>query len=247
MNDVSGKVVLITGAARRIGACLSRFLHQQGMHVIIHFHNSDTEAAQLRAELCAIRPDSATLLRGDLREISRVKQRIRHTVNKLGRLDALVNNASAFFPTPVASSRETQWQNIMDTNLKAPYFLCQAAAPYLHKQHGSIINVTDIYADRPLSGHAIYSASKAGLVSITKSLARELGPEIRVNAVAPGAILWPENDRNEIAHQRMISNTPLKRVGEPQDIAKTVHFLLAHADYITGQVINVDGGGTVSA
>lgn len=246
MNDIKNKVVLITGGCRRIGACTARYLHQHNMRIIIHFNNSAVDAEKIRSQLCQIRPDSVHLIQGDLRDIAKMKHLVRQAVNALGQLDALVNNASAFFPTPIASSKESQWQTIMDTNLKAPYFLSQVAAPYLKKQNGCIINITDIYAQQPLLEHAIYSASKAGLVSLTKSLATELGPEIRVNAVAPGAILWPENDTDEIGHQRMISRTPLKRIGEPDDIAKTIHFLLANSDYITGQVINVDGGRSVS-
>ncbi|WP_423908435.1 pteridine reductase [Candidatus Spongiihabitans sp.] len=246
MNHLENKVVLITGGCRRIGACTARYLHQHDMRIIIHFNNSAVDAEQIRSELCEIRPDSVRLIQGNLGDIAKVKYLIREAVNALGQLDALVNNASAFFPTPIASSKESQWQTIMDTNLKAPYFLSQAVAPYLKKQNGCIINITDIYAQRPLLDYAIYSASKAGLVSLTKSLANELGPEIRVNAIAPGAILWPENDTDEISHQRMISKTPLKRAGEPEDIAKTIHFLLANSNYITGQVINVDGGRSIS-
>ncbi len=246
MNDDSEKVVLVTGGSRRIGRCTAQFLHQRGMRVIIHYNASASDAQHLQSELCEIRPDSATLLQGDLQDIAGVKILIRQCVHELGRLDGLVNNASKFFPTPIASANETHWDDLINTNLKAPYFLAQAAAPYLKKHNGAIVNITDIYADRPLQNHAIYSASKAGLVSLTKSLARELGPEIRVNAVAPGAILWPENDNDEISHQRMISRTPLKRAGEPMDIAKTIYFLLSSSDYITGQVINVDGGRTVT-
>jgi len=246
MNNATDYVVLITGGARRIGACTARYLHNQGMRIVIHYNNSSVDAEQIESELCEIRPDSVKLIQGDLRDIASVKLIIREVVNQLGQLDALVNNASAFFPTPVSSSRESQWETIMDTNLKAPYFLSQTVAPYLKKQRGSIINITDIYAENPLLEHAIYSALKAGLASLTKSLALELGPEIRVNAVAPGAILWPEYDTDEISHQRMISNTPLKRAGEPEDIAKAIHFLITSADYITGQMINVDGGRTIS-
>ncbi len=247
MNNLENKVVLITGGCKRIGACTARYLHKHGMRLIIHYNKSVADAEQIVSELCAIRPDSATLIQGDLGDIAKVKYHVREAVNALGRLDALVNNASAFFPTPIASSTEDQWQTIIDVNLKAPYFLAQVVAPYLKKHHGSIINITDIYAQRPLLNHAIYSASKAGLVSLTQSLANELGPEIRVNAIAPGAILWPENDSDEIAHQRLISKTPLKRAGKPTDIAKTIHFLITNADYISGQVINVDGGRSMSS
>ncbi|MGI9311463.1 MAG: SDR family oxidoreductase, partial [bacterium] len=158
--------------------------------------------------------------------------------------DALINNASLFFPTPLRSADEEQWRRMMDTNLKAPFFLSQAAAPYLKKTRGAIINITDIYADRPLLAHALYCASKAGLWSLTRSLAQELGPEIRVNAIAPGAILWPEHDTDELAHQRMVSRTPLKSAGDADDIAGTVQFLLADAPFVTGQMIRVDGGRT---
>ena len=245
MTSLQDKVALITGGSRRIGASTVRRLHQCGMKLVIHYRRSADQAEALRAELCDQRPDSVLLVRGDLTEIAKVKNLVRQCVAELGRLDALINNASAFFPTPVRSANEDQWQTIMDTNFKAPFFLSQAAAPYLKKTRGAIINITDIYADRPLAEHAIYCASKAGLWSLTKSLAAELGPEIRVNAVAPGAILWPENDTDELSHQRLVSRTPLKSAGDADDIATAVKFLLADAGFITGQVISVDGGRTV--
>ena len=245
MTSLQDKVALITGGSRRIGASTVRRLHQCGMKLVIHYRSSADQAEALRAELCDQRPDSVLLVRGDLTEIAKVKNLVRQCVAELGRLDALINNASAFFPTPIRSANEDQWQTIMDTNFKAPFFLSQAAAPYLKKTRGAIINITDIYADRPLAEHAIYCASKAGLWSLTKSLAAELGPEIRVNAVAPGAILWPENDTDELSHQRLVSRTPLKSAGDADDIATAVKFLLADAGFITGQVINVDGGRTV--
>ena len=245
MTSLQDKVALITGGSRRIGASTVRRLHQCGMKLVIHYRRSADQAEALRAELCDQRPDSVLLVRGDLTEIAKVKNLVRQCVAELGRLDALINNASAFFPTPIRSANEDQWQAIMDTNFKAPFFLSQAAAPYLKKTRGAIINITDIYADRPLAEHAIYCASKAGLWSLTKSLAAELGPEIRVNAVAPGAILWPENDTDELSHQRLVSRTPLKSAGDADDIATAVKFLLADAGFITGQVINVDGGRTV--
>ena len=245
MTSLQDKVALITGGSRRIGASTVRRLHQCGMKLVIHYRRSADQAEALRAELCDQRPDSVLLVRGDLTEIAKVKNLVRQCVAELGRLDALINNASAFFPTPIRSANEDQWQTIMDTNFKAPFFLSQAAAPYLKKTRGAIINITDIYADRPLAEHAIYCASKAGLWSLTKSLAAELGPEIRVNAVAPGAILWPENDTDELSHQRLVSRTPLKSAGDADDIATAVKFLLADAGFITGQVISVDGGRTV--
>ena len=244
MKKLEDNVALITGGSRRIGACTARYLHSKGMRIILHYHRSSVDAENLQTELCEIRPNSVVLIPGDLKRISEMKYLVRESVHKLGRLDALVNNASAFYPTPLATATEDQWQAIMETNLMAPYFISQAAAPYLAKNKGVIIHMTDIYAGRPLPGHSIYAASKAGLVSLTKSLAQELGPDIRVNAVAPGAILWPEHATDELSQQRMISRTPLKRAGEPEDIAKTIYFLIAGSQYISGQVIRVDGGRT---
>jgi pteridine reductase len=249
MNSTSytldNKVVLITGGARRIGEAIVRLLHAQGAKVIVHYKNSSDDATTLHEELNDERTGSMRLIQGDLKDISSIRNLTREAIQGMGSLDALVNNASAFSPTPISSTTEDQWQSIMDINLKAPFFLSQAVAPYLKKTKGCIVNITDIYADRPLVDHPVYSASKAGLVSLTKSLARDLGPEIRVNAVAPGAILWPENQGDEVSHQRLISSTPLKRKGSPDDIARSLLFLIADANFITGQVINVDGGRTV--
>jgi len=242
MTNLQDKVALITGGSRRLGAATARGLHAAGMRLVIHYRQSADAAEELRAELCAHRADSVVLIRGDLREVAKVKNLVRQCVREFGRLDALINNASVFQPTPLARAREADWQAILDTNLKAPFFLAQAAAAHLAKTRGNIVNITDIYAERPLPQHAIYCASKAGLCALTKSLAQELGPEVRVNAIAPGAILWPEHDTDEIAHQRLLSRTPLKRKGNAEDIARTVKFLLTEADYITGQIIAVDGG-----
>ncbi len=242
MTNLQDKVALITGGSRRIGAGIVRVLHQGGMNLVLHYRHSATAAEALRAELCEQRPDSVLLIRGDLTKIAKVKSLVRQCAAEFGRLDALINNASVFFPTPLRLADETQWQNAMDTNLKAPFFLSQAAAPHLKKTGGAIINITDLYADRPLAGHAIYCATKAGLWSLTKSLALELAPQVRVNAIAPGAILWPENDTDELAHQRLVSRTPLKRTGKARDLANAVKFLLTDADFITGQMIHVDGG-----
>jgi len=242
MTSLQDKVALITGGSRRIGAVTARHLHQQGMRLVIHYRNSADEAEHLRAELCEQRADSVLLIRGDLMEIAKVKNLVRQCAAEMGQLDVLINNASLFYPTPIKSATEEQWQELIDTNLKAPFFLCQAAAPYLRKSEGCIVNIGDIYADRPAADHPVYNASKAGLISLTRSLARDLGPEIRVNAVAPGAIMWPEQGVDELSQQRLISRTPLKRTGEPEDIARTVCFLIRDAGFITGQVINVDGG-----
>ena len=192
MSDSSGRVILITGGARRIGACTARYLHSQGMHVIIHYNRSTPAAQSLKQELCQIRPESASIIQADLRNIPGLEEMLRATIDKSGRLDGLINNASAFFPTPLASCVEREWDELMDVNLKAPWFLSRVAAPFLKKTRGAIINITDIYAQRPLLNYAAYCASKAGLVSITQALAQELGPDVRVNAIAPGAILWPE-------------------------------------------------------
>ncbi len=245
MTSLQDKVALITGGSRRIGAHTARMLHHWGMKVVIHYRRSAAQAESLRAELCDQRPGSVLLIRGDLTELAKARNLVRQCAAEFGRLDALINNASAFFPTPLHAADEEQWQLIMDTNLKAPFFLSQAAAPHLKKTHGAIVNITDIYAERPLPQHALYCASKAGLWSLTRSLAQELGPQVRVNAVAPGAILWPENDTDELARQRLVSRTPLKRAGNADDIASAVRFLLADADFVTGQVITVDGGRTV--
>ncbi len=245
MNPIEKKIALVTGAARRVGLCIAEKLHAGGYDLILHYNHSDTEAQALKSRLCGLRADSVTLIRCDLRDTAKLKQRVRETINQLGRLDALINNASKFVPTPLNSTTEDHFQAIFEVNIKAPYFLAQTVAPYLVQQRGAIINIADIYADRPLADYSLYCATKAGVVSLTKSLAIELGPDIRVNAIAPGAIVWPENELNEIAQRRIVSQTPLKRVGSPEDIAKTVLFLLAEADFINGQVLSVDGGRSV--
>ena len=245
MTSLTDKVALITGGSRRIGATTARLLHARGMRLVIHYRDSADEAEALRAELCEQRPDSVMLIRGDLAEIAKVKNLVREVASSMGGLHALVNNAALFFPTPIRSATEDQWDALMHTNLKAPFFLAQTAAPYLAKEGGCIVNIADIYADRPLEDHPIYNASKAGVVSLTRSLARDLAPEVRVNAVAPGAILWPERGMDELSKQRLISRIPLRQAGHPDDIARTVMFLIADAPYITGQVINVDGGRTI--
>ena len=245
MQNLDNKVILITGAARRIGAATARLLHHEGANLIIHYHQSQNAAQCLADELCAIRSNSVQLVQGNLRDINDLKIRLRQILAKTGRLDGLINNASAFLPSPITSATEDQWEMLFDVNVKAPFFLSQATAPYLDKTHGSIINIVDIYATRPLYDHPIYCASKAALASLTRSLAVELGPNIRVNGVSPGAIMWPESGQDEVAQQRLISRTPLKQIGDPDDIAKTVLFLMCDANYITGQVLNVDGGRTV--
>ncbi len=245
-NPLEGKVALITGGAHRLGAAIARLLHAQGMKLVVHYMRSETAAHALQRELQAVRPDSVMLVRGDLNHSEKLlKNLVFETVESFGRLDVLVNNAARFYPTPVGETSEEQWNDIVGTNLKAPYFLSQAAAPALRKTGGCILNISDIYADRPLGKYPVYSIAKAGLVMLTKSLARELAPEVRVNAIAPGAILWPETGMDEMSKQRVISRTPLKRSGEPEDIARTALYLVRDAEFVTGQVLGVDGGRAV--
>ncbi len=246
-QTLDGKVVLITGAARRVGAAIARRLHGAGAKVVVHYHRSEREAQSLRDELNAIRTDSVALIQADLLNLSGLAEMIRNTVARFDRLDVLVNNASTFHATPVGEIAESDWDSLVGTNVKAPLFLSQAAAPYLRKAMGCIVNITDIHAERPLKNYVVYSLAKSALAGLTLSLARELGPEIRVNAVAPGPILWPEDDSfDELARQRVISHTLLKRAGDPEDIARSVLFLVADAPYVTGQIIAVDGGRSIN-
>lgn len=240
-----GKVALITGGAKRIGACLARVLHARGMAVAIHYHSSPDAAHALQDELNAQRESSCMLIQCELTEYSKLKPMVDECARRMGRLDVLINNASAFYPTPVGNVDEPQWNTLLETNLKAPFFLMQAAAPHLKKQQGSIINLIDIYAERPLPDHEIYCASKAGLASLTRSFAQSLAPEIRVNGIAPGAILWPENQHDEVAQKRLVSRIPLRRSGDPQDIANAALYLINSAAYTSGQILAVDGGRTV--
>jgi pteridine reductase len=245
-HTLSGKVALITGAAHRVGASIARGLHGHGMNVIVHYRNSRAAAEQLQNELQAQRPDSVQLIQGDLHDTAGLSQLVHDAYHWQGRLDALVNNASSFYPTPVEDVSTAQWDDLLGSNLKAPFFLAQAAAAFLRKGQGSIVNIVDIHAERPLKGYPVYSIAKAGLVMLTKSLAREMAPDIRVNAVAPGAILWPEHDASEETRNHIIARTALKRQGDPRDVASAVAFLLKDAPYITGQVLTVDGGRSLS-
>ncbi len=246
-GPLSGKVVLITGAAHRIGATVARNLHAQGANIVIHYRASRDTAQQLQDELHAQRQDSVVLVQAELLEVGKLKSVIQEAHKAWDRLDVLINNASTFYPTPIGEVNEQQWNDLMGTNLKAPFFLAQAAAPYLREQHGCIINIVDIHADRPLKRHPVYSMAKSGLAMMTKSLASELGPEVRVNAVAPGAILWPENEMDDVTKQRIISKTFLKRQGEPTDIAKAISFLIQDAPYMSGQILTIDGGRSLNS
>jgi len=246
-ESLSGKVVLVTGGAKRVGAAIVRRLHREGADVMLHYRGSEREANALRSELNAARANSVALVQADLLDLAGLAEIVRNAVNRFDRLDALVNNASAFFPTPVGEMTQATWESLIGTNLRAPLFLSQAAAPHLKKTNGAIVNITDIHAERPLKNYVIYSIAKAGLAGLTRSLARELGPEVRVNGVAPGPIAWPEDGSfDEVARQRVISNTILKRTGDPDDVARAVYFLIAGAPYVTGQIIAVDGGRSIN-
>ena len=226
-----------------MGAAICRRLHKAGASVMLHFRSSAGEARLLQAELNHLRANSIALIQADLLDVAKLPSLVEQTVQTCGRLDALVNNAATFYATTIGEIAVEQWNDLIGTNLQAPLFLAQAAAPALRKTQGAIVNITDIHADRPLKSYVVYSVAKAGLVGLTRSLARELAPEVRVNAIAPGPILWPDEEVfDELARQRIISHTPLKREGAPDDIAKAVHYLLADAPYVTGETINVDGG-----
>jgi pteridine reductase len=242
---LSGKCGLITGAAHRIGAAIARALHGAGMDLVLHYRHSAEAAKALQSELQQRRADSVELLQADLHETDKFAELISTCLNFRNRLDLLVNNASSFYPTPMESASDQDWNDLIGSNLKAPFFLSKAAAESLKQSQGSIINLVDIHAERPLKEHPIYSVAKAGNAMLVKSLARELGPEVRVNGIAPGAILWPEQGLEEHAKDEILNRTALKRSGSPEDIARTLLFLVRDNDYITGQIIAVDGGRTL--
>ncbi len=245
---VQGKVILVTGGGKRVGAAICRRLHAQGATIALHYRTSVAPALALQAAFNAQRADSSAIFCTDLLDIHALPLLLEQVINRFGRLDALVNNASSFYPTPLDSIDEAQWRDLMGSNLQAPLFLAQAAAGELRRQRGCIVNIVDIHAERPMRGHLLYSVAKAGLVALTRSLAQELAPEVRVNAVAPGVILWPDTPDWENYEQRrhIVAHTLLKREGEPDDIAKTVSFLIHDAPYITGQIISVDGGRSIN-
>jgi len=244
-TKLDGKWVLITGAAKRIGACISRTLHAAGANIAIHYRNSEAPAAELAAELNKIRSDSAIIVKADLLNNAELATLITQVTDQTGQLDVLINNASSFYATPLDKLTEQDWDDLMGTNLKAPLFLSQAAAPWLRESGGCIINIVDIHSQRPLRHHTIYGSAKAGLAMLTRSLARDLAPEVRVNGVSPGAILWPEDKMPEKIKENILAQVPMKRAGEPQDIANCILYLTRDADYITGQIIAVDGGRSI--
>ncbi|WP_435628130.1 pteridine reductase [Candidatus Ferrigenium straubiae] len=245
---MQGKVVLVTGGAKRVGAAICRRLHAAGAELAVHYHRSEKEAQALQDELNELRPKSAAAFQVDLLDLDALPKLVHKVVKKFGRLDVLVNNASSFYATPLAEVDERQWHDLLGTNLHAPLFLAQAAADELRSSHGCIVNIADIHAERPMQGHLLYSVAKAGLVALTRALAQEMAPQVRVNAVAPGVIVWPDGQAWEDVELRrkIVAHTLLKREGEPDDIARTVAFLVQDAPYVTGQVIAIDGGRSIN-
>ncbi len=248
MNEapaLHGRTALVTGGAKRLGAAIVRALHARGANVLLHHRGSVDAARALAAELNAVRADSIALHAADLLDVAALPGVVDAAVRAFGRLDVLVNNASTFYPTPVGTITPAQWDDLTGTNLRAPLFLSQAAAPALRASRGCIVNLVDIHALRPLKQHPVYCAAKAGLWMLTQALARELAPEIRVNGVAPGPVMWPDGPMDERVQAQILERTALKRIGSPEDVAKAVLFFVTDAPYVTGQVLPVDGGRTV--
>jgi len=239
------KNVLITGAARRIGAACARRLHQQGYNIFLHYRSSEEDALQLSRELNGIRAGSVKTVQADLLKTEQLSSLVEEVRATWGKLDVLINNASAFYPQQFSNVTEQEWDDLLGSNLKAPFFLAQKCSELLAENQGCIINIVDIHAERGLKGYPVYSIAKAGLAAMTKVLAKELGPEIRVNAVSPGAVLWPEAEMSEQEKTEILQRVALKRTGEPDDIAKAVLFLVKDAPYMTGQILSIDGGRTL--
>ncbi len=244
MNYVTNKTALITGSAKRIGAAIAKHLHKVGMNIIIHYNTSASEADELVRELNETQPDSAISVQANLERKECYAALIDAALEFKGGIDVLINNASAFYPTLIDTLSDEQWNEIININLKAPLFLSQLATESLHKNKGCIINIADIHANRPLTDHTVYSVSKSGLIMLTQSLAKELAPTIRVNAISPGAITWP-GEMDDETKQEILDHTAMKKTGSMEDISKAVLFLIKDADYITGQVLNIDGGRTL--
>ena len=245
IQDLSGKVALITGAAQRIGACFSRTLHQAGASVLIHYRHSAEPAKMLRDELNARRSNSAQIVAADLCLTDTHRRLVGAAIQTWGRLDILVNNASSFYPTPVGTVSNDQWDDLLCSNLKAPFFLAQEACEELQKNKGVIVNIVDIHGQRPLARHPVYCSAKAGLIMLTKSLSKELAPHVRVNAIAPGSILWPQGEASlsDKKKQAVLDEIALQRQGEPDDLAQSLLYLVSEqSSYVTGQIIAVDGG-----
>jgi pteridine reductase len=245
MDGLEGKVALVTGGARRVGAAIVRRLHAAGANVVLHYRDSEADAAKLESELNAARARSASRVKAELLAPIAPRAVVGAAIDSFGRLDLLVNNASTFFPVAVGAMEASHWEELIGSNLRAPLFIAQEAAPELAKAEGAIVNIVDIHAERPLKGYSLYTIAKAGLAAMTRSLALELAPRVRVNGVAPGAIAWPEDGQFPDAERaRIIATTPLARAGSPEDIARAVHFL-ACSPYVTGQILAVDGGRSI--
>ena len=246
--DSPAPVALITGAAHRLGAHTARHLHGRGWNIVIHYRSRQDQAEALKSELNALREHSAVILQADLSEPDSIAPLAEQAIAVWGRLSGLVNNASVFYPNPTEKARNQDWDAVMDTNLRAPFFLGQACLPALRESGGAIVNLIDIYSQRPLADHPLYCASKAGLASLTLSWAKDLAPEVRVNGVSPGAILWPEGDAeiDPQYQQSILAKTPLAKTGQPDDIAGAIAFLLCDAPFITGQILSVDGGRSLN-
>ena len=244
-DSLEGRWALVTGAAKRIGAVISAALHEAGANVAVHYLNSGEDAEQLASQPNQVRSNSALAVQGDLKNTANLEQMIDQLTKRTGGLDILVNNASSFYPTPLESTTEEHWDDLLGTNLKAPLFLSKISLPYLKKNNGVIINIVDVHAQRPLKNHSVYGSAKAGLAMLTRSLAKDLGPDVRVNGVSPGAILWPESGISERVKKNILGQVPLGRPGAPADIAAAVVFLVRDAPYVTGEIIAVDGGRSV--
>lgn len=244
-NSLQDKVALVTGGAKRLGAVIAGRLHEAGMNLVIHYRSSDSAAHALQESLHAKRRASVILVKGNLLDVAKSRDLVNQCMQSFGRLDVIINNASTFYPTRLGDATTEDWEELMGVNMRAPFFLTQEAAPELRKNAGCVVNMVDVHGRVPLKDHIVYSAAKAGLIALTRALARELAPEARVNAVAPGAILWPEGDDNEVAHQRIVSNTPLKRTGTPEEIADAIMFLITDATFTSGHVFPVDGGRSI--
>jgi pteridine reductase len=239
-------VVLVTGAGKRVGAVIARTLHAAGYDLALHYRHSAAEAELLATSLERQRSGSTYTVQGELADIDALPAVVQRVLGRFGRLDALVNNASAFYPTPVGTATPAQWNDLFASNAQAPFFLAQAATPALREARGAIVNLVDIYAERPLADHPVYCMAKAALAAMTRSLALDLGPDVRVNGVAPGAVMWPSDGKPYDDQQAMLARTPLQRAGSPDDVAGAVLWLLRDAPFVTGQIIRVDGGRTLS-
>jgi pteridine reductase len=242
MTTPARPVALITGAAKRVGATIARTLHAAGYDLALHYRRSRADVDALAASLESARPGSTLVVQGELADVDRLPALVAATLSQFGRLDVLVNNASAFYPTPIGTATAAQWDELFASNARAPFFLAQAVTPALREARGAIVNLVDIYAERPLPEHALYCMAKAALVMMTRALAKDLGPEIRVNAIAPGAVLWPESDKAYADQDELVARTPLRRVGAPEDVGSAVLWLARDATFTTGEVVRVDGG-----